>query len=93
MPALIFPQLLLCGLFIDRSEMGTALYWASWALPLTYSYDALARTTLPAALGGWFALDVVLTVAATVAALVFGAALSGGVLAERECDYERIPVV
>ena len=51
MPALIFPQLILCGLFIERSDMSTALYWASWALPLTYSYDALARATNPAALG------------------------------------------
>ena len=49
MPALIFPQLILCGLFIERSEMGTALYWASWALPLTYSYDApRPRPTRPA---------------------------------------------
>jgi ABC-2 type transport system permease protein len=74
MPALIFPQLILCGLFIERSEMSTALYWASWALPLTYSYDALARATSPAALGGWFALDVLVTVGTTVAALALGAA-------------------
>jgi len=73
MPALIFPQLILCGLFIERSQMSTALYWASWALPLTYSYDALARATKPAALGGWFALDVLVTITATVAALALGA--------------------
>ena len=41
MPAFIFPQLLLCGLFIARSEMAELLYWLSWALPLTYAYDAL----------------------------------------------------
>jgi ABC-2 type transport system permease protein len=29
MPALIFPQLLLCRLFIERSEMAAALYWVS----------------------------------------------------------------
>jgi ABC-2 type transport system permease protein len=74
MPALIFPQLLLCGLFIERSKMGTALYWISWALPLTYSYDALARATKPAALGWWFALDVLITITTTVAALALGAA-------------------
>jgi ABC-2 type transport system permease protein len=73
MPALIMPQLILCGLFVERSEMGTALYWISWALPLTYSYDALARATEPASLGGWFALDVLVTVTATVAALGLGA--------------------
>jgi ABC-2 type transport system permease protein len=74
MPALIFPQLILCGLFIERSKMSTALYWISWALPLTYSYDALARATKPAPLGGWFALDVLVTVLSTVAALTLGAA-------------------
>jgi ABC-2 type transport system permease protein len=73
MPALIFPQLILCGLFIERSQMSTALYWISWALPLTYSYDALARATKPAALGGWFALDVLVTIATTIAALALGA--------------------
>jgi ABC-2 type transport system permease protein len=74
MPALIFPQLLLCGLFIERSEMAAALYWVSWALPLTYSYDALVRATSPAALGGWFALDVLVTSTTTIAALALGAA-------------------
>jgi ABC-2 type transport system permease protein len=73
MPALIFPQLILCGLFIERSQMSTALYWISWALPLTYSYDALARATEPAPLGAWFALDALVTVATTIAALALGA--------------------
>jgi len=74
MPALILPQFLLCGLLIERSEMGTVLYWISWALPLTYSYDALARATRPSALGGWFALDVLVTIVCTIAALALGAA-------------------
>jgi len=74
MPALILPQFLLCGLLIERSEMGTVLYWISWALPLTYSYDALARATSPSALGGWFALDVLVTIVCTIAALALGAA-------------------
>ena len=74
MPALILPQLILCGLFIERSDMATALYWASWALPLTYSYDAIARATDAAALGAWFALDVTVTTTTTIAALALGAA-------------------
>jgi ABC-2 type transport system permease protein len=74
MPAFIFPQLLLCGLFIDRSEMADVLYWVSWALPLTYAYDALARTTSAAALGARLALDVVVIVGATIGALALGAA-------------------
>ncbi len=47
MPAIIFPQLLLCGLFVDRHEMAGVLYGLSSALPLTYAYDALARATHP----------------------------------------------
>jgi ABC-2 type transport system permease protein len=74
MPALIFPQLILCGLFIERSQMGTFLHGISWALPLTYSYDALARATVAAALGGWFVLDVLVTISTTVAALALGSA-------------------
>ena len=41
MPAFIFPQLLLCGLFVARDSMAPALDAASYALPLTYAYDAL----------------------------------------------------
>ena len=74
MPALILPQLVLCGLLIERSEMSRVLYWISWALPLTYSYDALARATSPSTLGGWFALDVLVAIGCTVAALALGAA-------------------
>ncbi len=74
MPAFIFPQLLLCGLFIDRVEMAPLLYWISWALPLTYAYDALARATAPGALGARFALDVVVVLGVTLGALALGAA-------------------
>jgi hypothetical protein len=45
-----------------------------WALPLTYSYDALARATGPSPLGSWFAFDVLVTIACTIAALALGAA-------------------
>jgi ABC-2 type transport system permease protein len=74
MPALIFPQLLLCGLFVDRDQMADLLYWVSWLLPLTYAYDALARATQPPALGSRFALDAVVIVLSTLAALALGAA-------------------
>jgi ABC-2 type transport system permease protein len=74
MPALIFPQILLCGLFIEREDMGDVLYWISWALPLTYSYDALARATSPEALDSAFAADVLVTFGCTLAALAVGAA-------------------
>jgi ABC transporter DrrB family efflux protein len=45
MPAFVFPQLLLCGLFVARDQMAGALEAVSYALPLTYAYDALDRVT------------------------------------------------
>ena len=45
MPALIFPQILLCGLLIPRDEMARGLEIVSWALPLSYAYGALDRVT------------------------------------------------
>ena len=73
MPALIFPQLLLCGVFVPRSAMAPLLEAVSWALPLTYAYDALARATDPAPLGSALFLDVVAIAAAGFAALALGA--------------------
>ena len=74
MPALIFPQLILCGLFIQRSEMSTVLYWVSWALPLTYSYDALARATAPPRSAGGSPSTSSSPISTTLAALALGAA-------------------
>jgi ABC-2 type transport system permease protein len=45
MPAFIFPQLLLCGLFVPRDQMAGFLEAVSWALPLTYAFEALAKAT------------------------------------------------
>jgi ABC-2 type transport system permease protein len=73
MPAVVLPQLLLCGLFVARDEMAGWLEVISYLLPLTYAYDALSLATEPAALGGEFARDVVIVVLVTVAALALGA--------------------
>ena len=73
MPALIFPQLLLCGLFVPRSAMAPLLEALSWALPLTYAYDALARATDPAPLGLALLVDVIAIAGASLAALALGA--------------------
>jgi ABC-2 type transport system permease protein len=72
-PAIIFPQLLLCGLFVERHEMAGALYAVSWVLALTYAYDALARATRHGPLGGRMALDICVILAATLVALALGA--------------------
>jgi ABC-type multidrug transport system, permease component len=41
MPAIVFPQLFLCGLFTPRAEMAGWLDAISKALPLTYAVQAL----------------------------------------------------
>jgi ABC-2 type transport system permease protein len=74
LPAIVFPQLLLCGLFVDRSDMATWLRAVSDVLPLTYAYDALARVSRGGPYGSWFAADVAVTVGGALLALVLGAA-------------------
>jgi ABC-2 type transport system permease protein len=74
MPALILPQLLLCGLFVARDQMAPALHAVSWGVPFTYAYDALARATSSGPLSGRILLDAAVLVAATIAALALGAA-------------------
>lgn len=73
MPAFVLPQLLLCGLFVPRDQMAPALEAVSWALPMTYSYDALERVATDGELGtgGW--VDVLVVVAFSVLSLALGA--------------------
>ncbi len=74
MPAIVFPQLLLCGLFVPRSAMAVPLQYVAYAFPLTYAFDALSRATRGGPLGGMFALDVAVVIGATLGALALGAA-------------------
>lgn len=73
MPALVFPQFLLCGLIVARSAMAPVLEGISWALPLTYAYDALQRATTPSALNSTLIGDVAVVVGSMLAALALGA--------------------
>jgi ABC-2 type transport system permease protein len=74
MPAFVFPQLLLCGLFVAREQMAGALEAVSYALPLTYAYDALDRVASDGSLGGRGVADVLVTCGVIVLALALGAA-------------------
>jgi ABC-2 type transport system permease protein len=74
LPAVVFPQLLLCGLFVDRSDMARWLRAISDALPLTYAYDALARVARGGPYGSWFAADVAVAVGGALLALALAAA-------------------
>jgi ABC-2 type transport system permease protein len=73
MPAVILPQLLLCGLLVPRDEMAEPLQWISAALPMTYAYDALARATA-GEVDRRLALDVAVVLGSIVVALALGAA-------------------
>jgi ABC-2 type transport system permease protein len=71
MPALVFPQILLCGLFVGRDELPRFLEVVSNLLPLSYAVDAMqavSRDADPAVAG-----DLLLVAAFTAGALVLGA--------------------
>lgn len=74
MPAFVLPQILLCGLFVNQAQMAGWLRAISYALPLTYAFDALDRAAHAPALGARFAVDAVVIVGTTLLALALGAA-------------------
>lgn len=74
LPAIVFPQLILCGLFVARDRMAGLLHAISDALPMTYAFDALQRATTRGTLGGRGIPDVAVIVGATLLALALGAA-------------------
>ena len=49
MPAVIFPQLLVCGILMPRADMPQALEWFSRAMPLTYGFESMQQLALGAA--------------------------------------------
>ena len=74
LPAFVLPQLLICGLFAARDQMAGWLEAISWAMPLTYVYDALERLALPGSLGGAFWVDLAVIAGAGFVAVALGAA-------------------
>jgi ABC-2 type transport system permease protein len=74
MPAVVLPQILLCGLFVARDQMATWLRAISYVLPLTYAYDALARTATNEIHDAWFAVDCLVVIGSITLAIALGAA-------------------
>jgi ABC-2 type transport system permease protein len=74
MPAVVFPQLLLSGLFVPREDMAQVLEVAAGFLPLTYAYDALDRVTRRDLVDAGLAADAGVVVGVTIVALALGAA-------------------
>jgi ABC-2 type transport system permease protein len=72
MPAVVLPQVLLCGLIQPRDQMGPVLHAISYVLPLTWAYDALDHAVHGGA-GGEVARDAAIVIGITIAALGLGA--------------------
>ena len=73
MPAVVLPQLLLCGLFVARDDMAGWLEGISNALPLTYAVDSLEQLGAGGATGQMWT-DLAVVAGAAVAALVAASA-------------------
>lgn len=70
MPALIFPQVIVCGLFIPLDQLPDILEKIAYCLPLTYAVDALNRVTQQADIVGEMWRDVIIVCGFIIVALV-----------------------
>ena len=73
MPAVVLPQMLLCGLFVTRDALPPVLGAVSNVLPLSYAVDAMQRVTLDSGVSSEVR-DLLVIAAFTVGALALGAA-------------------
>ncbi|MGH3878900.1 MAG: ABC transporter permease [Actinophytocola sp.] len=74
MPAIVMPQVLLCGLFAPRDSMTPVLEWLSNVMPLSYAVDALAQVTQTSDVDGTLLRNLVIVAGCGLLALVLGAA-------------------
>lgn len=74
MPAVVLPQLLLCGLFVPRSALPDILEAISNVLPLSYAVDAMQGVQMQADVGGDLLVDLGLVASFALIALSLGAA-------------------
>jgi ABC-2 type transport system permease protein len=72
MPALVIPQILLCGLFVPRDALPRVLDVISDALPLSYAVDAMQHVASSGRTGEVWT-DIALVAAYAVAGLALGA--------------------
>ena len=74
MPAVVLPQVLLCGLFVPRDDLPSALRAVSDVLPLSYAVDAMQQVQNSSSLAGDFWADLAVIAGFVVALLALGAA-------------------
>ncbi|MFH9723944.1 ABC transporter permease [Streptomyces sp. NPDC017254] len=74
MPAVIFPQLLLCGLFTPRDRMAPALEAISDVLPMSYAVDGMNQVLHHPEITGDFVRDALVVAGCALLVLGLGAA-------------------
>ena len=74
MPVFVLPQILLCGLFVPRGDMGWLLRWLSDVMPLSYAVEALSRVTTAGTIDAVILRNLVVVACCALLALVLGAA-------------------
>ncbi|GGR86828.1 transport permease protein [Streptomyces humidus] len=74
MPAVIFPQLLLCGLFAARDTMHPALEAVSDVLPMSYAVDGMNEVLRHTEMTATFVRDVLIVAGCALLVLFLGAA-------------------
>jgi ABC-2 type transport system permease protein len=74
MPALVLPQVLLCGLFVTRDSLPTVLEVLSDVMPLSYAVEAMQEVQASSELTSALGTALLVIVGFAVAALGLGAA-------------------
>ncbi|WP_019549312.1 ABC transporter permease [Streptomyces sulphureus] len=74
MPAVIFPQILLCGLFAPRGSMQPVLEAISNVLPMSYAVDGMNEVLRHTDLTGDYVRDLVVVLGSALLVLALGAA-------------------
>ena len=74
MPAVMIPQILLCGLLVPRDQLPDVLHAVSDVLPLSYAVDAVTGVAQGNGFGAGAGVDALVVIAFILAALGLGAA-------------------
>ena len=72
LPAVVLPQVLLCGLFAPREGMIAPLRWLSEVFPLTYAVDGMQRVAASADVTSALVVDLAVVAGCAILALVLG---------------------
>jgi ABC-2 type transport system permease protein len=68
----VFPQVLVCGLFVARDHMARLLQWLADVLPVTYSVDAMKQVAIHSHWTADLTRDLLVVIGYAVAFLILG---------------------